>query len=300
MKKNMEKKFAELAIEEVEGSKVFVATDDTLDREGERIAIDGWRLDEFKRNPIILWSHNPMEPMIGKAENIRFRTINGRKKLTFEPVFHKLNEMSTLIAELVEKGWMKTVSVGFRPYQKEGDTFTDQELLEISFVNIPANPEATQLALSKGLSQDTVDKLFTNEKSEEVAETPEEKPETPEVTEPVEEKSMEMMDSMDQMMDDMPDDMKPMMKKTVKVMRDHEGRITEMEDMQKSINLLNEQIKSLGVATRTAKPAESLKSSLGQGRQQIGKSDVNKDIKRLMQVGVKAISKALELNKINE
>lgn len=158
-----EKKFAELQLEEVEGKKVFVATDETIDREGEVLSIDGWNLANFKRNPIILWSHNPFEPLIGKAENIRYRLIEGKKKLTFEPVFHKLNEMSTLVSDLVEKGWMKTVSVGFRPFKKDGNKFTQQELLEISFVNIPANPEATTLALSKGLKQETVDKLFGNE-----------------------------------------------------------------------------------------------------------------------------------------
>lgn len=156
-------KFAELDIENIDGKQVFVATDETVDREGEVISIDGWDLANFKRNPILLWSHNPFEPMIGRATNIRMRTVAGKKKMTFEPEFHKKSELSSLIADLVENGWMKTVSVGFRPYQKEGNKFTKQEMLEISFVNIPANPEATQLAFSKGYGTDAMTKLFGEE-----------------------------------------------------------------------------------------------------------------------------------------
>lgn len=166
-----DKKFAELQIEEIDGKKVFVATDETVDREGEVLAIDGWQLENFKRNPILLWSHNPFEPLIGLAENIRFRTLGGKKKMTFEPVFHRMNEMSRLVADLVDKGWMKTVSVGFRPYEKQGNKFTKQELLEISFVNIPANPEATHLAFSKGYGKETVKSIFGDDVKEEEVES---------------------------------------------------------------------------------------------------------------------------------
>lgn len=156
----MDKRYTELNIEELEGKQVFVATDETVDREGDIISLDGWDLSNFKRNPILLWSHNPFEPMIGRAKNIRMRNVGGSRKLTFEPEFHEKSPLSKLIADLVKEGWIKTVSVGFRAFQKEGNRFTKQELMEISFVNIPANPEATQLAFSKGYSKDTVGKLF--------------------------------------------------------------------------------------------------------------------------------------------
>lgn len=147
-----------------EGEKVFIASDETVDRQGESIAVDGWQLDNFKKNPILLWSHNPFEPAIGKADNIRKRTVNGKSALTFEPKFHRLSELSKLISDMVDQGWMKTVSVGFRPFEQEGTKFTKQELLEISFVNIPANPSAMSLAYSKGYGTETVSKVFEVEK----------------------------------------------------------------------------------------------------------------------------------------
>jgi uncharacterized protein len=155
---------AEKILDEETGQeiKVFVVSDETVDREGEIISIDGWNLDNFKRNPVMLWSHNPFEAPIGKWENIRFRTVNGKKKLTMEPNFHKKSDMSKLISDLVELGYPpQTTSVGFRPYERNGNKYTKQELLEVSFVNIPANPEATQLALSRGYAEAVVSKLFT-------------------------------------------------------------------------------------------------------------------------------------------
>lgn len=153
--------------------KVFVVSDESVDREGEVISIDGWKLDNFKRNPVMLWSHNPFDPPIGKWKNIKFRTINGKKKLTMEPDFHRKSNMSALIAELVENGYPpQTTSVGFRAIEMEGNKFTKQELLEVSFVNIPANPEATSLALTRGYPEEIVGKLFTivEEKQEEKSE----------------------------------------------------------------------------------------------------------------------------------
>ena len=163
-----EARFAEFGREEIEGKMVFVASDETVDREGDVISIDGWELANFKRNPVMLWAHDPYQPPIGQWKNIRVRTINGKKKLTMEPDFHGKSELSRLIKELVESGYPpQTTSVGFRPYEKQGNTFTKQELLETSFVSIPANPEATTLALTKGYKPEVVSKLIENTEIEE-------------------------------------------------------------------------------------------------------------------------------------
>lgn len=104
-----EAKFATASLEKVldeesgQEVKVFVVSDETIDREGEIISIDGWVLDNFKRNPVMLWSHNPYDPPIGHWENIRFRTIGGKKKLTMEPNFHRKTDLSKLISDLAEE-----------------------------------------------------------------------------------------------------------------------------------------------------------------------------------------------------
>ncbi len=251
---NEEKKFAEFRLEEVEGRKVFVATDETIDREGDIISIEGWQTDNFKRNPVMLWSHNPYDLNIGKWKNLRFRTVNGKKKMTIEPDFHGITELSKSISEMVERGYMSTVSVGFRPYEKEGNTYTKQELLEVSFVNIPANPEATQLALSKNYSEETQKTLF-GKVVEETKQT------------------------------------------EVEINTDIPATQKQLEDLKAGFSAaLTKEINRLEVAIK-ANPAESQRPSVGKGRIKNGKSDYRKEIKRLLQLGNKALSRALELEK---
>lgn len=147
------------------GDNVFVVSDDVEDREGEVISTEGWKLENYKDYPVLLWSHNPNEPLIGHGTNLRYRTINGKKKLTFQPKFHRKSELSRLVGDLVDEDWIRGVSVGFRPLEKEGNVYTKQELLEISFVNVPANPNALSLATAKGYKDETIGKVMDIEKA---------------------------------------------------------------------------------------------------------------------------------------
>ena len=159
-----QKLFTTALAEEIEenGEKVkfFVASDDVEDRQGEIISSDGWQLANFKKNPMLLWSHDQYSPPIGKAEKIGFKVINGIKKLVYQPIFHLKSEMSRLMADLVNGGWVAASSVGFKPLEMDGNTYTKQELLEISLVNVPANPNALAFAQSKGYSLDTIKKVL--------------------------------------------------------------------------------------------------------------------------------------------
>ena len=160
----MEKLYTTAYIEDIEENgqttKLFVASDETVDRQGEIISVDGWQLDNFKQNPVLLWGHDQNKPTVGRAKRIGYKTISGNKKLTFEPEFHRKDEFSRLIADLVDEGWVKTTSVGFLPKEMEDNKYTKQELLEISFVNVPANPNALGLAMAKGYSNEAIKKVM--------------------------------------------------------------------------------------------------------------------------------------------
>ena len=156
----MDKLFTQAKIEIVENEKLFVASDDVVDRQGDVIIQDGWDLTNFKNNPVIQWAHNPYEPAIGTA-SVGFKTIGGKKKLVFQPTFHKKSDMSRLISDLVEEGIIKASSVGFKPIEVEDNKFLKNELLEISFVNVPANQNAlalsgAQLAMTKGYNPELI------------------------------------------------------------------------------------------------------------------------------------------------
>ncbi len=125
-----------------------VASDESIDRQGEAIAQDGWDLENYKKNPVVLWGHDYSQPPIGKT--LEIGTMNG--KLMFRPSFASAEEYSfaDTIWKLYRNGFMKAFSVGFIPKEMEGDTFTSQELLEISAVTVPANANALALAYKEG------------------------------------------------------------------------------------------------------------------------------------------------------
>ena len=170
MEKLFTKAFAETIKENGVETKLFVASDEVEDRQGEVISVDGWQLDNFKINPVLLWGHDQYRPAIGLAEKIGFKTINGLKKLIFQPKFHRKDEFSRLVADLVDDGWIKASSVGFQPKEQEENKYTKQELLEISFVNVPANPNALSLAFAKGYSSKAIKMVMPDADLEDIKE----------------------------------------------------------------------------------------------------------------------------------
>ena len=139
-------------------TKQAVASTDSVDRMGEIIDQDGWDLKNFLNNPVLLWAHDDRTPRIGLAQNIRIDKSMGSPRLMFEPKFNEATELSRAIKQIYESEG-GTFSVGFMPLERDGDTYTKSELLEISAVNVPANPDAMTMAyrglVTKGFSQET-------------------------------------------------------------------------------------------------------------------------------------------------
>lgn len=157
--------------EEVDGKMVAVASEEVEDREGEILTIDGWDLKNFKKNPVLLWFHNLTHERslpIGKAEKIGIKEINGKKKLTFEPIFEEITDFGRTIKKFFEEGWLNTWSVGFLPLERDGNKFLKQELLEISGVPVPALASAEVISRAKtlGLNDHYVKGILGEEKIE--------------------------------------------------------------------------------------------------------------------------------------
>ena len=133
-----------------------VGSTNVLDRMGDIIDQDGWEIDTYtKTNPVILWGHNVKEerPPIGKALKVWLEGKQARtKKLMFKVKFDLQDSFAAEIFRKIKDGFVNTVSVGFLPTEWEeldkdlgpfgGRKYTKQELLELSFVPVPANPEA--------------------------------------------------------------------------------------------------------------------------------------------------------------
>jgi len=151
----MKKRFLEVGIEKSGTDITVVASDETLDRAGDVIKIESWDLQNFMKNPVLLVNHDyRVESIVGMARNLVLDQAT--RKLTFTPEFHELTELSKQVKNLVGEGVLKTVSVGFIPHgpQKDGD-IERNELLEISWVAVPANPSAAVLnsIAAKGLEE---------------------------------------------------------------------------------------------------------------------------------------------------
>jgi hypothetical protein len=118
------------------------------DRSGDEMVMDGCETENFLRNPQFLWMHGQTsEPVhtIGKILKL-VKTATALYALAeyAEPEFSELAER---IFQMDQAGYLPANSIGFHPLEWEpndlgGYRFTKWELVEISKVELPANPFA--------------------------------------------------------------------------------------------------------------------------------------------------------------
>lgn len=183
------------SIDKEEGIYEVMVSSGKVDRLGDTIDPKGWYLKNYKKNPVILWSHSSggmfgaaAIPPVGRATKT---WLQDEKELWQKQTF-----ASTPFAQelklLVDEKCLNAQSVGFLPlvedeekgnieieekmyrrifdeelksyiekgfveiagkkYSKEGEHFAKQELLEVSWVNVPALPEALVSARKMNLS----------------------------------------------------------------------------------------------------------------------------------------------------
>lgn len=150
MNKNKCFLFGEVKSVNEDGTITVVASDETVDRHGETIKVDGWDLKNFKKNAVMLVSHNWSDLPIGKWLKPRVED----NKLLMDAKFSETSSKATEVLNLVKEGILNTVSVGLIVKdrdEKDPSIITKAELLEVSWVSLPANPNAMALALAKGM-----------------------------------------------------------------------------------------------------------------------------------------------------
>lgn len=124
-----------------------VASSMAIDGYGEIVAQD-WDLKRYKGNPVVLYGHNSWGLPIGFAENVRVEEDKLLATLKF--VDARANPLAEQVWQGIVQGSLRAVSVGFRSKAassknvngKDVLVLTGNELMEISVVPIPANPEA--------------------------------------------------------------------------------------------------------------------------------------------------------------
>lgn len=128
----------------------------TIDRYGESVDQGSWDLESFKKNPVILWAHNLSmnedRPPIAKAVNVDVVD----KELVFDIQFDMKDEFAASIYRKYKEGFLNAFSVGFISHSQgmmnDAPLLMDNELLELSAVPVPANPEALQALKARSFS----------------------------------------------------------------------------------------------------------------------------------------------------
>jgi HK97 family phage prohead protease len=124
----------------------------TIARDGHVLMPQGANLENFRRNPIVLWQHDQKSP-VGIAEQIAVYGDKITARVRFAPLGVSVD--ADKVRGLVKSGIVRSVSVGFDPQDGEpldpkkplaGQRFTRWELLECSFVSAPADPGAVVTA----------------------------------------------------------------------------------------------------------------------------------------------------------
>jgi HK97 family phage prohead protease len=147
-------------LEDTERTARFTISTDSEDRDKDTISITGWKLENYRKNPVVLWAHMYWQPPVGKAIEL---TISEHKLIsTAKFTSQEEYEFGAMVYRLIKGGYLNATSVGFQPlkwsYSEErrgrygpAVDFLEQELLEYSVVPVPANPEALIEARSLGI-----------------------------------------------------------------------------------------------------------------------------------------------------
>jgi len=149
----------------------FVVTTAKTNRNGHRVNPDGWELANYQRNPVMLWCHDDGSWKGSGSHGLPFASgervwIDGdylKVASLWVPagtITGEAGELCESVLRLYRGGFLRAVSAGWLPLEwdyvetEDGGwevAFIRQELLEISFVPIPAEPEALRVAASAGL-----------------------------------------------------------------------------------------------------------------------------------------------------
>lgn len=149
--------------------KIVISSEDQ-DRHGDVILVDGWDTSFFEKNPVVLWAHDYDALPIGMATKV----YKEGKQLIAEGIFApaEANPKAQQVRKLYELGMMNATSIGAIVLEQKDNVISKAELLEFSFVPVPANPYALRLneigenvaeLVAKGLMLAEISKKLTGE-----------------------------------------------------------------------------------------------------------------------------------------
>lgn len=128
---------------------LLLISDGTINRNRRMYDVAGWRLDNYRRNPVLFYGHDESAMPLGLMDDVSVR----RDALVGRPVFAE-TERGREAKALYEGKMLRGVSTRALPikyaFERDGQGdyyihFYEQELLHVSFVGVPANTNALPL-----------------------------------------------------------------------------------------------------------------------------------------------------------
>jgi hypothetical protein len=134
--------------------KRITITDDSVNRYGFRVLTAGIRLENYRKNPVLLFGHNTESLPIGRLDDIR---VEPNGSMTALPVFDENDKLALAIKDKFDNGFMFAASIHIEPITLSDDpklalpgqtdsTVVECDLLEVSMVTIPGNTNAVVLS----------------------------------------------------------------------------------------------------------------------------------------------------------
>ena len=132
----------------------FVVSAPGVDRTGSSINQSGWKLDAYRQNPVITWSHDATRLPVGRTTKIGVENgSDGKQRLIATMQFADTKTAQALQA-LTDSGFLSAASAGFVPLQqpkaqRDGTLkFEQVELLEWSLVCYGAHPDCQLISIT--------------------------------------------------------------------------------------------------------------------------------------------------------
>jgi len=117
----------------------FIASTEGIKRDGLDLSVESWILDNYRKNPVVLWSHDYWGNRlpIGRGEVHKDIDADQLKSLL---TFDQEDEFAKQVENKYRKGYLNAVSVGWDVIEVDGEKMLD--LLDISAVVLPGDPDA--------------------------------------------------------------------------------------------------------------------------------------------------------------
>ena len=142
----------------------FRASTNDVDRHGTIINPMGIRTDNYDRNPVFVWGHDAyggngppaLENVLGRV--VEYTKNDNAFDIGVRWATEAENPRASMARNMVKGGILNAVSIGFIPNQEKMVTkdvdgidipvYEETELVEVSLVTVPANPNAVALVRS--------------------------------------------------------------------------------------------------------------------------------------------------------